>query len=161
MAAGGLLTLLCGPGLGALGDRYGHWRILLAVGVGLVCFWPVPALMTTLFTFGSAWAVLNGITAGLVSLGFTVLSEAAPPEFRGRVMSFAYLPLLGANLLGPLVEGFLTTYGLFILFPVAAITTALGVAVAAWAAQMKHNLTATTAGLSGAAENGNIVMSEP
>jgi len=138
VAAGGVLTLLCGPGLGALGDRYGHWRILLAVGVGLVCFWPIPALMTTLLTFGIAWAVLNGITAGLVSLGFTVLADAVTPEFRGRVMSFAYLPLLGANLLGPLVEPFLATYGLFILFPIAAVTTAVGVAVTARAAQMKR-----------------------
>ena len=67
-----------------------------------------------------------------------MLSDAVAPAFRGRVMSFAYLPLLGANLLGPLVEPFLSTYGLFALFPAAAITTAVGVAVTAHAAQMKH-----------------------
>lgn len=138
VGAGGFLALLFAPCLGALGDRYGHWRILLTVGSGLVCLWPLPLLATTLLTFGFLWALLNSITAGLVALGFTVLSGAVDAAYRGRIMSFAYLPLLGANLLGPVVEPFLTTYGLFALFPAAAITTAVGVAVTARAAQMQR-----------------------
>ena len=69
-----------------------------------------------------------------------MLSGAVDAAYRGRIMSFAYRPLLGANLPRPVVEPFLTIYGLFALFPAAAIAIAVGVTVIARAAQMarKH-----------------------
>ncbi len=120
--AGGLLA----PLLGALGDHYGCWRVLISAAALSVLLWPLPALMTTLWSFGVAWAILNGLTTGVFALSFTVLADAIVPAMRGRIMCFAYLPLLFANMLGPGLGALITQQTLFAIFPVAAALTALG-----------------------------------
>ena len=118
-------------------DRYGCWRVLIRAATVSVFLWPLPALMPTLVSFGVAWAILNGLTTGVFALSFTVLSEAITPAMRGRIMCFAYLPLLFANMLGPGLGTLITQQTLFAIFPVAAVLTALGVGAVGWAAVRK------------------------
>lgn len=84
-----------------------------------------------------AWAILNGLTTGVFALSFTVLADAIEPAMRGRIMCFAYLPLLFANILGPGLGALITQQTLFAIFPAAAVLTALGVGAVGWAAVQK------------------------
>lgn len=63
-----------------------------------------------------------------------MLADAITPAMRGRIMCFAYLPLLVAQMLGPGLGALITQQSLFAIFPVAALLTALGVAAVGWAA---------------------------
>lgn len=73
------------------------------------------------------------LTSGIFALSFTVLSDAIVPAMRGRIMCFAYVPLLFAEILGPTLGALITQRSLFAIFPTAALLTALGVSAVAWA----------------------------
>lgn len=134
---GGLTTLLCAPALGSLADRYGYWRLLFIGALIEIALWPAPALMPDLVTFAIAWAVLNGVASGVFAVSFSVLSESAPASVRGRVMTFAYLPVNVGFIVGPAVGSVLTRSSVFSVFPVAAVFTAFGVGALAFAARQE------------------------
>ena len=136
LGASGGVTLLLGPVMGTLADRHGHWRVLFAGAIAAVALWPVPALMPDLVSFAVAWAILNGLVSGVFALSFSVLSSSAPAEVRGRVMSFAYLPVNVGFMIGPAIGSVVTQATIFAVFPVAAILTALGVGALAIAARV-------------------------
>jgi DHA1 family multidrug resistance protein-like MFS transporter len=126
LGAGGVLAMFLGPFIGTLADRLGHWKVLL-VGAGLaVVIWPLPALAGDLVTFGAAWALISGLTSGVLSISFSVLSSSTSAETRGRVMSFAYLPLNIGLIIGPALGSLVTRSSVFAVFPTAAVLTALG-----------------------------------
>ncbi|HMA35566.1 MAG TPA: MFS transporter, partial [Chloroflexia bacterium] len=129
LGAGGLVTIVVSPILGALADRFGHWRILFVSAGTSVVLWPLPAFAGDLVTFGIAWAILNGVVSGFFSISFSVLSESAAPADRGRVMSFAYLPVNLGYAVGPALGSLVTQVSLFAVFPAAAVITALGLGV--------------------------------
>jgi len=60
------------------------------------------------------------------ALSFSVLSSSATSEVRGRVMSFAYLPVNIGGLIGPAIGSVLTQVSLFAVFPAAAVFTLCG-----------------------------------
>lgn len=125
----GIATLLLGPVVGAIGDRYGHWRTLfIAAGVA-VLIWPLPALATDLVTFTIPWALVNGISSAVFSLSFNVLSSSTTDASRGRVMTFSYLPVNVGFALGPTLGAIVarTPAGLPAIFPLAAAVTLLGI----------------------------------
>jgi predicted MFS family arabinose efflux permease len=125
----GIATLLLGPLVGAIGDRYGHWRTLFTAAAVAVVIWPLPALATDLVTFTLPWALVNGISSAVFSLSFNVLSSSATDASRGRVMTFSYLPVnLGYAVgptLGAIVAG--SPAGLLTIFPLAAVVTLGGI----------------------------------
>ena len=126
LGGGGLVSLILSPALGWLADRRGHWRILL-LGAGLeTMLWLVPFWTRDLLRFGVAWAVLSGLAAAVFSISFNVLAGSAAAEVRGRVMSFAYLPVNLGFFLGPALGSRLVELGLFAIFPAAFVLTALG-----------------------------------
>ncbi len=126
LGAGGLLAMFLGPLIGSLADRLGHWQVLLA-GVALaIVLWPLPALAGGLVAFGAAWALISGLTTGVFSVSFNVLASSTTPETRGRVMSFAYLPLNIGLIVGPALGSLVTRSTVFAVFPTAAVLTALG-----------------------------------
>ena len=125
---GGLTSLALSPVIGALADRYGHWRVLLIGAALTIVLWPLPGLTRSLAGFTVAWAVLNGVASGVFALSFTVLAGAVTPDIRGRVMAFAYLPMNVGGLLGPALGSLVTRLSIFAIFPTAALLTALGLA---------------------------------
>lgn len=135
----GVATLLIAPVVGAIGDRYGHWRTLfIAAGIAVV-LWPVPALATDLITFTLPWALLNGISSSVFSLSFNVLSGSATDATRGRVMTFSYLPVNVGFAVGPALGALATRtpLGLPAIFPLAAVVTAMGIGALAVARRQR------------------------
>lgn len=140
LGAGGLLAIVLGPWLGALGDRYGHWRVLL-IGAGVaVALWPLPALAPNLLVFGALWALVNGLTSGLFAMSFSLVSLSARPEVRGRVMTFAFLPVNVGSFIGPAIGAVITRGTLFAVFPAGAVLTLLGIGVLLLAKRMEETV---------------------
>ncbi len=129
MGAGGLLALLVSPMFGALADRFGHWRILTTGAVLETGLWIVPFWTRSLLPFAVIACLVSGVAAAVFSVSFNVLSSSAPSAIRGRVMSFAYLPVNVGYFFGPMLGSQLVKAGLFYIFPAACVLTALGLAV--------------------------------
>ena len=129
LGAGGLVALVLTPLFGALADRYGMWRLLFIGSVVEVLLWPLPALTHGLIGFGIAWALINGLGSGVFALSFSVLAQSANENIRGRVMSFAFLPVNMGLFLGPAIGSLITRVSVFAIFPAAAVFTALGIAL--------------------------------
>ncbi len=135
VGGGGLATLFLSPALGALADRFGHWRVLFLGAGAMVILWPLPFFAPNLVLFGLAWALISGLGAGVFAISFSVLSNSAAPAVRGRVMSFAYLPLNLGGILGPALGSLVTQAAILAVFPTAAVLTGLGVIALAYAAR--------------------------
>jgi MFS family permease len=127
LGAGGLLALVISPLFGMLADRAGHWRVLIIGATLGVILWPVPGLVRGLLAFGIAWSIISGLFSGVFAISFSVLANSASPEIRGRVMSFAYLPVNMGYILGPAIGSVITNISIFSIFPAAAVITALGI----------------------------------
>lgn len=129
LGAGGLVAMVLSPIVGALADRFGHWRVLF-VGAGVaVLLWPLPLFTRRLVSFGIAWSLINGLMSAVFAISFTVLSSSAASEARGRVMSFAYLPMNVGFMLGPAIGSVVTRGSIFAIFPTASVLTLLGIGV--------------------------------
>jgi DHA1 family multidrug resistance protein-like MFS transporter len=128
MGSAGLATVAFGPLLGALADRFGGRRVLIAGAVAEVALWPLPALAPGLAGFAVGWALLSGVAGGVFALSFGVLADAAVPRARGRVMALSGIPSNAAYVLGPVLGSVVTRGGVFAVFPAGAALTALGLA---------------------------------
>lgn len=95
--------------------------------------------------FTLAWALLNGVASGVFVVSFSVLSESAPDSVRGRVMTFAYLPVNVGFIVGPALGSVVTRGSVFGVFPVAATFTALGIGALAFASRQAIPLLAALA----------------
>ena len=123
-----LATLVLSPIVGLLADRFGHWRILF-IGAGLAAMlWSLPALNQGLVGFGISWALVNGLSGAIFAISFSVLASSASEEVRGRVMSFAYLPLNLGFVIGPAIGSLITGATVNAVFPAAAVLTLVGLA---------------------------------
>ncbi len=122
----GLVALLLSPLLGTLADRFGHWRVLFIAVAAEILLWPFPALVSTVVSFGVAWALLNGVASSVFALSFSVMSSSVSAGIRGRVMSFAFLPINVGSFLGPAIGSVITKGSVFTVFPVAALITTAG-----------------------------------
>jgi MFS family permease len=127
-AAGGIAGLILSPLMGLLADRHGLWRTLLVAAIIEAAILPLPALAPELVSFTITWAALNGVASGVFSLAFGALSLSAQPEVRGRVMSYARLPVNIGAMIGPALGSLLAAGDIFRVFPAAAGLTALAVA---------------------------------
>jgi DHA1 family multidrug resistance protein-like MFS transporter len=145
VGTGGLATLIISPVMGALADRLGFWRMLFAGAVVEVLLWPLPALAPDLVSFAVAWALLNGVASGVFAISFSVMSASAPSDMRGRVMSFAYLPVNIGFMLGPAIGSVVTQQSLFAIFPAAAVLTAIGIGALVFAARQTRVAVAPSA----------------
>jgi MFS family permease len=137
LGASGVVAFVLSPTLGALADRYGHWRVLILGSLVAVLLWPLPALATNLTTLGATYALVNGVTSGVFAVSFTVLSLKAPAQLRGRVMSFAYLPVNLGSMVGPIAGAAITRQSLFAVFPAAAAIMLVGVVLLVLARRTK------------------------
>ena len=133
----GLATLIIGPAIGLVADRVGHWRVLTVTLVATSLLWLVPALVNDLISFAVIWALVISISTGGISLAFSVLSESVPSEIRGRVMAMSTLPLVVGLMIGTSIGSVVTQGSVFIVFPIAAVTTALSVGMLIYASRQR------------------------
>jgi MFS transporter, DHA1 family, multidrug resistance protein len=129
LGAGGLLALLLAPIFGSLADRYGYWRILMVGAAVETILWLVPYWTRSLIPFAIIACIISGLAAAVFSISFNVLSTSSYPEIRGRVMSFAYLPVNLCFSMGPMLGSLLVGFNLFYIFPAAFVFTGLGLLV--------------------------------
>ena len=133
LGAGGLGVLILSPLIGAVADRYGKARTLFIGSAVLTGIWIAPFFTRELVPFTVAWTVVNGLAAALFSVSFTMLSESATDATRGRVMTFAFLPANIGFVIGPAVGSVIASVDVFLVFPAAAVLTALGLAAVIFA----------------------------
>jgi len=127
MGTAGLMAMILGPLVGAAADRWGHRRVVLIGAAATVVLWPLPALAPGFHLFTGLWGILNGVVSSVFAISFVLLARSVGPEQRGRVMSFAYLPINVGLLIGPGLGALITRRSPFAVFPASAILTALGV----------------------------------
>ena len=109
--AGALLS----PLAGAIGDRIGFRRVLVAVlvtGGAALGLMPVaaelggiPALATVAVAFAASTAVVSAMVFGL-------LATEVPAEWRSQTLNLVYLPLYAAGIVGPALGGVVVRAGL-------------------------------------------------
>lgn len=129
LGAGGILAMILSPIFGSLADRFGHWRILMLGAALETILWLVPFWTRSLIPFAIIACLISGIAAAVFSISFNVLSSSASADIRGRVMSFAYLPVNVGFSFGPLLASQLVKLDLFYIFPTAFLFTGLGLLV--------------------------------
>jgi DHA1 family multidrug resistance protein-like MFS transporter len=129
LGGGGILAMVISPTLGALADRLGHWRILMSGAAVEAILWLAPFWTRSLVPFAILACLISGVAAAVFSISFNVLSTSAPTSIRGRVMSFAYLPVNLGFSFGPMLGSQLVKYNLFYIFPTACLFTGLGLLV--------------------------------
>jgi MFS family permease len=126
LGAGGLGVLILSPLIGAIADSYGKARTLFIGCAVLAAIWTAPFFAREIVPFTVVWTIVNGLAAALFSVSFTLLSASATDETRGRVMTFAYLPTNIGFVIGPAVGSVVASVDVFLVFPAAAVLTALG-----------------------------------
>jgi DHA1 family multidrug resistance protein-like MFS transporter len=129
LGAGGLLALVVSPIFGSLADRFGHWRILMIGAAVEAVLWVIPFWSRSLLPFAVIACLVSGVAAAVFSVSFNVLAASAPSNIRGRVMSFAYLPVNVGYFFGPMLGSQLVKLGLFYIFPAAFAFTLAGLLV--------------------------------
>jgi DHA1 family multidrug resistance protein-like MFS transporter len=127
LGASGMVALIISPLFGVLADRFGYWRMLLIGAVAEVVLWPVPAIVKGIVPFAFAWALINGLSAAVFAISFTVMARSTTEAVRGRVMSFAYLPTNLGSFLGPAIGSMVTQASIFTVFPVASLLVLFGI----------------------------------
>ncbi len=133
LGAGGVVTLVASPGIGALADRLGLVRTYFAVGLVSAVAWGLPWAARDYAPFLVAWAIANGIGSGVFSLSFNLVSRSTTDASRARVMTFAYLPLNLGFVLGPVIGGAAASADPFAIFPTAIVLQTVGLAFVALA----------------------------
>jgi DHA1 family multidrug resistance protein-like MFS transporter len=133
LGAGGLAVFIASPAIGAMADRFGRSRTLFPGCAMLAAVWILPFFARDLVSFTIAWAIVNGLAAGLFSVSFTMLSASTGDATRGRVMTFAYLPANMGFVIGPGIGSVIASVDVFLVFPAAAVLTAVGLAAVIFA----------------------------
>jgi DHA1 family tetracycline resistance protein-like MFS transporter len=117
-------ALLSAPVLGALSDRLGRKPILVVSLIGSTIGW-------FMFGIGGAMAVflvarvIDGLTAGDMSVAFAYLADITEPEDRAKRFGLAGAVGGVGTLIGPALGGLLTPFGLAVPVFVAAGLTAV------------------------------------
>src|SRR5438132_12717945 len=135
LGASGLITLVASPAIGAVADRFGHWRVLYVAAIVHGVLWLVPGLTRDYWQFVVAFGIVSGIGSGVFSLSFNVLASSTTDAARARVMTFAYLPLNLGFIAGPGIGALIASRDTFLIFPAAMLFTLAGVGALAYAAR--------------------------
>jgi MFS transporter, DHA1 family, multidrug resistance protein len=137
LGASGLITLAASPAIGAIADRFGHWRVLYIAALIDGSLWLVPWLIRDYWPFVVAFGVVSGVGSGVFSLSFNVLASSATDAARARVMTFAYLPVNVGFIAGPGLGALIVSRDVFGIFPAATAFELAGVLLLAFAARRR------------------------
>ncbi len=131
LGAGGIVTIVASPGIGAVADRFGLRRTYFLVGAVTAVAWTAPFALRDYVPFLVAWALANGIGSGPFSLSFNLISRSTTDATRARVMTFSYLPLNLGFVVGPVVGGAAAATDPFLIFPASIALQVVGLALVA------------------------------
>ena len=115
-AVGSLITvfavcqLIAGPILGRLSDRFGRRPLLLLSQVGTLIGFLILAYAHQLWLIFLS-RIIDGITAGNLSLAQAYISDVTAPEKRAKAFGIIGISFGMGFLLGPAISGFLSQYG--------------------------------------------------
>jgi MFS family permease len=137
LGASGLITLAASPAIGAIADRFGHWRVLYIAALIDGSLWLVPWLIRDYWPFVVAFGIVSGVGSGVFSLSFNVLASSATDAARARVMTFAYLPVNVGFIAGPGLGAIIVSRDVFGIFPAATAFELAGVLLLAYAARRR------------------------
>jgi len=114
-----LMQFVCAPIMGGLSDRYGRRPVLLASLFGFGVDYVFLALAPTL-----AWLFVGRIIAGIMGASFTTggayIADVSTPETRAQNFGIIGAAFGLGFIIGPMLGGFLATYGSRVPFMVAA-----------------------------------------
>ena len=102
--------LVAGPILGRLSDRYGRRRLLLLSQVGTLFGFIILAYARSLWLIFIS-RVIDGITAGNISLAQAYIADVTKPEERSKSFALIGIAFGLGFLVGPGVSGFLSQFG--------------------------------------------------
>jgi MFS family permease len=120
--------LVAGPILGRLSDVYGRRRLLLVSQAGtLIGFLILGYAQSLTIIFLSR--VIDGITAGNISLAQAYIADVTQPEERARSFAIIGIAFGLGFLVGPGVSGFLSQFGY--IWPIAAASLLSATSIAA------------------------------
>lgn len=106
----GLCSLIAGPILGDLSDRYGRRIVLLTSQIGTCIGFIILALSSTLWVvFVSRF--IDGMTAGNLTVAQAYMSDVTEPQNRTRAMSLIGAAFGLGFILGPAISGLLVHFG--------------------------------------------------
>jgi MFS transporter, DHA1 family, tetracycline resistance protein len=119
-----LMQFVCAPIMGALSDKYGRRPVLLASLFGFGLDYILMALAPTI-----AWLFVGRIVAGIMGASYTTASayiaDISTPEKRAQNFGIIGAAFGLGFILGPLIGGFLGSFGSRVPFMVAAGITLL------------------------------------
>ena len=118
--------LLSGPIIGQLSDRYGRKRLLLLSQLGTFIGFIVMARAHALWVVYLA-RVIDGSTAGNLSLAQAFIADTTKPENRTRAFALIGIAFGLGFFFGPFVTGWLVKYGLAAPIWLAAGMSALSI----------------------------------
>lgn len=103
--------MIAGPILGQLSDRIGRKPLLIISQVGSFLGFVLLGLGNSLWlVFASR--IIDGLTAGNVSLAYAAVSDVTEPHERSQAFGWLGMALSLGFLVGPALGGFLATYDL-------------------------------------------------
>lgn len=106
----GFCSLIAGPVLGDLSDRYGRKKVLLISQIGTCVGFMILAMSKVLWIVFLS-RIIDGITAGNMTVAQAYISDVTEPKYRTRAMG-----MIGASfglgfILGPAISGVLVHFG--------------------------------------------------
>ncbi len=110
VASYALCQLFAGPMLGRISDRVGRRPLLLVSQVGTLIGFIILARAESLFWIFVA-RIIDGITAGNLSLAQAYISDVSAPENRAKAFGVIGISFGLGFLIGPAISGFLAQYG--------------------------------------------------
>ena len=114
--------LVAGPVLGQISDRVGRRPLLLVSQLGTFIGFLILAWAGSLWVVFLA-RVIDGLTAGNLSLAQAYISDVTKPEERAKSFGVIGVAFGIGFLIGPAVSGFLSTYGYqYPIFAAAALS---------------------------------------
>lgn len=106
----GLCSLISGPVLGDLSDRYGRRIILLSSQIGTCIGFIILALSNTLWVVFLS-RIIDGITAGNITVAQAYISDVTSPRERTAAMGMISASFGLGFILGPAISGILVHFG--------------------------------------------------
>jgi len=106
----GIASLIAGPILGDLSDKYGRKPVLLLSQIGTFLSFILLALSHNIFLVFVA-RVLDGFTSGNITVAQAYISDVTKPEERTKAMGLIGAAFGLGFILGPAISGALAQYG--------------------------------------------------